>query len=142
MPMSPVGALESISPFFNCSEMAKRSSKSSTNDAADVLSDRPIDAITPAVTGSRHNPANTIRIRGARQHNLKNIDLEIPRDKMIVFTGVSGSGKSSLAGRTAPLCGVSERLCTAISRSGGQAGCGCDRRIKSGYLHRPKIHLP
>ncbi|NEO49223.1 MAG: excinuclease ABC subunit A, partial [Moorea sp. SIO4A3] len=40
---------------------------------------------------------NTIRIRGARQHNLKNIDLELPRDRIIVFTGVSGSGKSSLA---------------------------------------------
>ncbi|CAN1210293.1 excinuclease ABC subunit UvrA [Tumidithrix helvetica PCC 7403] len=38
-----------------------------------------------------------IHIRGARQHNLKNIDLTIPRDKLIVFTGVSGSGKSSLA---------------------------------------------
>ncbi len=36
-------------------------------------------------------------IRGARQHNLKNVDLELPRDKMIVFTGLSGSGKSSLA---------------------------------------------
>ena len=42
------------------------------------------------------NPHN-IRIRGARQHNLKNIDLELPRDRFIVFTGVSGSGKSSLA---------------------------------------------
>ncbi len=40
---------------------------------------------------------NTIRIRGAREHNLKNINLEIPRDKLIVITGLSGSGKSSLA---------------------------------------------
>ena len=38
-----------------------------------------------------------IVIKGAREHNLKNIDLEIPRDKMVVFTGLSGSGKSSLA---------------------------------------------
>ncbi len=38
-----------------------------------------------------------IVIHGAREHNLKNVDLEIPRDKMIVFTGLSGSGKSSLA---------------------------------------------
>ena len=40
---------------------------------------------------------NTIYIKGAREHNLKNIDLEIPRDKLVVFTGISGSGKSSLA---------------------------------------------
>ena len=40
---------------------------------------------------------NSINIRGARQHNLKNIDLSLPRNKFIVFTGVSGSGKSSLA---------------------------------------------
>jgi excinuclease ABC subunit A len=40
---------------------------------------------------------NSIRIRGARTHNLKNIDLDIPRDRLIVVTGLSGSGKSSLA---------------------------------------------
>ena len=43
------------------------------------------------------NEDNSIKIRGARQHNLKNIDLTLPRNKFIVFTGVSGSGKSSLA---------------------------------------------
>jgi len=40
---------------------------------------------------------NVIRIKGARVHNLKNIDVEIPRDKLVVITGLSGSGKSSLA---------------------------------------------
>jgi excinuclease ABC subunit A len=41
--------------------------------------------------------AETIRVRGAREHNLRNVDLDLPRDKLIVFTGISGSGKSSLA---------------------------------------------
>ena len=41
--------------------------------------------------------ADTITIRGAREHNLRNVDLELPRDRLIVFTGISGSGKSSLA---------------------------------------------
>ena len=40
---------------------------------------------------------DTIRIRGARTHNLKNVDLDLPRDRLIVITGLSGSGKSSLA---------------------------------------------
>ena len=39
----------------------------------------------------------SIRIRGAREHNLKNIDVELPRDSLVVITGLSGSGKSSLA---------------------------------------------
>ncbi|MGC1375831.1 MAG: hypothetical protein WA821_06405 [Anaerolineales bacterium] len=40
---------------------------------------------------------NVIRVVGAREHNLKNITVEIPRDKFVVITGLSGSGKSSLA---------------------------------------------
>jgi len=62
-----------------------------------------ISDIKQAESSNGHHPTpnqnsqNTIRIRGARQHNLKNIDLELPRDRLIVFTGVSGSGKSSLA---------------------------------------------
>src|SRR3989449_5293722 len=41
--------------------------------------------------------SDRIVVRGAREHNLKNIDLEIPRDQLVVITGLSGSGKSSLA---------------------------------------------
>ena len=40
---------------------------------------------------------SSIVIRGAREHNLKDIDLEIPRNKLVVISGISGSGKSSLA---------------------------------------------
>ena len=45
----------------------------------------------------RHMGIDRITVRGARQHNLKNINVEIPRDRFTVVTGLSGSGKSSLA---------------------------------------------
>ena len=43
------------------------------------------------------DPEDKIEVYGARVHNLKNVDLTIPRNKLVVFTGLSGSGKSSLA---------------------------------------------
>ncbi len=46
---------------------------------------------------NRKTDSRMITVRGAREHNLKNVDLAIPRDKLVVFTGLSGSGKSSLA---------------------------------------------
>lgn len=51
----------------------------------------------PAPPSTPSPPSGFIQIRGAREHNLKNLDLRIPRDQLVVMTGVSGSGKSSLA---------------------------------------------
>ena len=84
-----------------------------------------------------------IIIKGAREHNLKNIDLTIPRNKLIVFTGLSGSGKSSLAFDTIYAEGRDATpnpslIRKAISRPAGKAGCRLNRGAFARNLNRPE----
>ena len=60
------------------------------------LSNKPVRKTTPKPSFSGPD-LDIINVRGARQHNLKNIDVKIPKGQLVVITGVSGSGKSSLA---------------------------------------------
>ena len=70
-----------------------------------------------------------IIIKGARANNLKNVDVEIPRDKLVVMTGLSGSGKSSwpltlFTLRVTAVCGEPFLLCPDVPRADGKAGRG------------------
>ena len=94
----------------------------------------------------RARPRTTIAVQGARVHNLKNVSVELPRDQLIVVTGLSGSGKSSLAFDTIYAEGqrrYMESLSTlrqALRGPGGQAGRGLRVRAVAGHLHRAEDH--
>jgi len=81
--------------------MAKRSRKSDADNGVAVAVEAPSGrgVRAPVEVTPRRAPRDErlIRVRGAKEHNLKNIDVDIPRDKLVVITGLSGSGKSSLA---------------------------------------------
>ena len=84
-----------------------------------------------------------IFIKGAKENNLKNIDLEIPRDKLVVFTGLSGSGKSSLAFDTIFAEGqrrYMESLSSYARQFLGQMQKP-DVEYIEGLFHRPEDHL-
>src|ERR1700759_820886 len=64
------------------------------------MSSSPVPIRRPRAPSAAPDPelgSRFIRVRGARTHNLKNVDLDIPRNRLVVVTGLSGSGKSSLA---------------------------------------------
>ncbi len=89
----------------------------------------------------------SIRIRGARTHNLRNIDLDLPRDKLIVLTGLSGSGKSSLAFDTLYAEGQ-RRYVESLSAYARQflsmmekPDVDSHRRPVAGHLHRTEVHV-
>ncbi len=82
-----------------------------------------------------------IKIRGANEHNLKNIDLDIPRNELVVLTGLSGSGKSSLAFDTIYAEGQRRYMeslssyAQTVPGTDGEAGCGEHRGAFPGHFH-------
>src|SRR5262245_9598787 len=77
--------------------MASKAAVKRNSKKATPIASKPYQGVAKQGSNGRSAARTTIAVQGARVHNLKNISLEIPRDRLIVVTGLSGSGKSSLA---------------------------------------------
>ena len=92
-------AAKTTEPKTTKKRTKKTGSKKTTKPTSKKVAAAVADATGRAgkLGDDRFDPTRTIRVRGAREHNLKGVDVEIPRDRLVVITGLSGSGKSSLA---------------------------------------------
>ena len=104
-------------------------------------------AASGSATGTRSSMAHDwIAVRGARVHNLRNIDVDLPRERLVVITGLSGSGKSSLAFDTIYAEGQRRyveslsAVCAAVPRADGEARRRPDRGVVAGHFDRAEDH--